>query len=122
MRPEHRHLVPDYFEAIGKEAVLRRRKNYVRHLILAGQYKTDNAVLILHGLAAKGDKAAAALFTGEEYAALLAVPNNYNAGRGVLVALGLLPDISSARPFKQISEAKAVLEAYIKGKEKRRQN
>jgi hypothetical protein len=114
MRPEHRHLVPDFFEAMGKEAVMKERKEFVRHLILAGQYKADNAVLILHGLAAKGDKACAALFTVEEYAALLAVPNNYNAGRRVLVALDLLPDISSARPFKQISAAKAILVLILK--------
>src|SRR5215510_1439758 len=50
MRPEHRHLVPDYFEAIGQETVVKDRKEFVRHLILAKQYKADNAVLILHGL------------------------------------------------------------------------
>src|SRR5262249_7787943 len=116
MRPEHRHLVPDYFEAIGQETVVKDRKEFVRHLILARQYKADNAVLILHGLAAKGDKACAALFTAEEYAVLLAVPNDYNAGRRVLVALDLLPDISNARPFKQIPEAKTILVLILKEK------
>src|SRR5262249_16319519 len=62
----------------------------------------------------KGDKACAALFTAEEYAALLAVPNDYNAGRRVLVALDLLPDISSARSFKQIPEAKTILVLILK--------
>jgi hypothetical protein len=114
MRPEHRHLVPDYFEAIGQETVVKDRKEFVRHLILARQYKADNAVLILHGLAAKGDKACAALFTAEEYAALLAVPNDYDAGRRVLVALDLLPDISNARSFKQIPEAKTILVLILK--------
>lgn len=109
MRPEHRHLVPDYFEAIGKETVLKVKNVVVRFLILAERYQTYNAVLILHGLAAKGDKATAALFTPEEYAALLAVPNNYDAGRRVLVALGLLPNTSSARQFKQITEPKEIV-------------
>jgi hypothetical protein len=109
MRPEHRHLVPDCLELMGKETVLQERKEFVRHLILARQYEVPNAVLILHGLAAKDDKAVAALFTGEEHAALLAVPNNYDAGRRVLVALGLLPDTSSAKPFKPMPETLAIV-------------
>jgi len=114
MRPEPRHLVPDFLEGVGKETVVQVRKEFVRGLILAGQYEAYNAVLILHGLAAKGDKAAAVLFTVEEYAALLAVPNNYDAGRRVLVALGLLPDTSSARPFKQLPEIKAIVACMLK--------
>ncbi|MGH8007003.1 MAG: hypothetical protein ACREQ3_08330, partial [Candidatus Binatia bacterium] len=117
MRPEHRHLVPDYFEAIGKEKVLQVREEFVRLLILAGQYKASSAVLILHGLAAKGDKAAVALFTVEEYAALLAVPNNYDAGRRVLVALGLLPDTSNTRPFKHIPEIKTIVAFVLKDRD-----
>lgn len=117
MRPEHRHLVPDYFEAIGKEKVLQVREEFVRLLILAGQFEASNAVLILHGLAAKGDKAAVALFTVEEYAALLAVPNNYDAGRRVLVALGLLPNTSNARPFKHIPEIKTIVAFVLKDRD-----
>jgi hypothetical protein len=114
MKPEHRHLVPDYFEALGKETILKVRNLLVRFLILAEPYQAYNAVLILHGLAAKGDKAATALFTAEEYAALLAVPNNYDAGRRVLVALSLLPDTSSARPFKHIFKPKVIVGITLK--------
>jgi hypothetical protein len=106
--------VPDYFEAIGKEAVQKVRKHIVRLLILAGQYGVGNAVLILHGLAARGDKVVMALLTEQEYAALLAVPNNYEAGRRVLIALGLLPETSSARPFKQLPETKAIVALILK--------
>ena len=109
MKPEHRHLVPAYLEAMGEETVTKIRKELVRQLILAGQYEAYNAVLILHGLVTKGDEAATALFTGEEYAALAAVPNDYDAGRRVLVGLGLLPDASGARPFKQIPEIQTVV-------------
>jgi len=114
MRPEHRRLVPDYFAAVGEETVAKMRKEFVRQLILAGQYEAGNAVLILHGLIAKGDKAATALFTAEECAALLAVPNDYDAGRRVLVNLGLLPDTSGARPFKQIPEIQTILALVLK--------
>jgi hypothetical protein len=116
MRPEHRHLVPDYFEVTGKEYVLQFRKEFVQFLILAGQYEASNAVLILHSLAAKGNKAVVALFTVEEYAALLTVPNDYDAGRRVLVALGLLLDTSNARPFKQKPEIKAIVAFTLKGR------
>ena len=114
MRPDFRHLVPAYLEAIGNEAVTKRKKDLVRQLILSGQYEAYNAVLILHGLITKGDEAATALFTGEEYAALLVVPNDYDAGRRVLVNRGLLPNISGARPFKQIPEIQSVLALVLK--------
>src|SRR5262249_28641713 len=57
---------------------------------------------------------ASALFTGEEYAALLAVPNNYDAARSVLVGLGLLPEASSARQFKQVPATKAIIALMLK--------
>ena len=114
MKPEHRHLVPTFFEVIGKDAVLEFKKELVRQLILAGQYDAYNAVLILHGLVTKGDEAATALFTREEYAALATVPNNYDAGRHVLFSLGLLPEASGARPFKQIPEIQNVIAMVVK--------
>jgi hypothetical protein len=114
MRPEHRHLVPAYLEALGEETVTKYRKELVRQLILAGQYEAYNAVLILHGLVTKGDEAATALFMGEEYAALLAVPNDYHAGRRVLVGLGLLTETSGARPFKEIAEIQSVVALVLK--------
>lgn len=114
MRPEHRHLVPAFLEAMGEEAIPEIRKELVRQLILAGQYEAYNAVLILHGLVTKGDEAATALFTGEEYVALAAVPDDYGAGRRVLVNLGLLSGTSGARPFKEIPEIQTVVALVLK--------
>ena len=87
MRPEHRHLVPDYFEALP-QLLASYKHFFVRELLLQSSYKSCNAVLILHGTVAKGDKAAAVLFTSDEYRALLSVPEDYDGGRKVLVKLG----------------------------------
>jgi hypothetical protein len=114
MRPEHRHLVPAYLEALGEKTVTEIRKELVRQLIFAGQYEAHNAVLILHGLVTKGDEATTALFTREEYAALAAVPDDYGAGRRVLVNLGLLSNTSNARPLKEIPEIQTVVALVLK--------
>jgi hypothetical protein len=102
MRPEHRHLVHDYFDALP-QLLASYKHLFVRELILQSNYKSRNAVLILHGTVAKGDKAAAVLFTSDEYRALLSVPEDYDGGRRVLVKLGLLPAVSEAKPFKPLS-------------------
>lgn len=109
MKPEYRHLIPDFFDFIGRDPVKNMKHHLVRQLVLQQNYNSYNAVIILHGLAARGDKAAAALFTQEEYAALLAVPADYERGRRILVAYGLLPKDSGARQFKPISEISAVV-------------
>jgi len=106
MKPEHRHLVPDFLEAMPPEHVAKTKRYYVRELVLQSSYDSRNAVLVLHGLCAKGDPAASVLFTLDEYAALLGVPDDYDAGRGVLVRLGLLPVASGAKPFKRLSDIK----------------
>ena len=106
MKPEHRHLVPDFFAAMPPQLAAQIKRPSVRELVLQSDYNSGNAVLILHGLCAKGDKAACVLFTPDEYGALLSVPDNYDAGRGVLVGLGMLPAVSGARPFKPVSEIK----------------
>lgn len=113
MKPEHRHLVPSYFEALPQ--VLASYKNlFVRELIIQSSYKSRNAVLILHGLVAKGDKAAAVLFTSEEYRSLLSVPEEYDEGRGVLVGLGLLPAVSGTMRFKPVSELNGGLASTLR--------
>ncbi|MBX3348859.1 MAG: hypothetical protein KF747_08935 [Nitrospira sp.] len=71
---------------------------------------------MLHGLAAKGDKALAALVTPAELSALYNVPQNYAAGRNVLVSLGLLPKESGARAFKSVSEIKSLVAYIIKSR------
>jgi hypothetical protein len=109
MKPEYRPLIPDFLDFIGRDAVKNMKHHLVRQLVLQQNYNSYNAVIILHGLAAKGDKAAAALFTQEEYAALLAVPADYERGRRILVAYGLLPKNSGARQFKPISEISALV-------------
>jgi hypothetical protein len=83
----------------------------MRQLISQSSYKTRNSVLILHGVAAKGDKAAAAIFTTDEHHAFMNVPNDYAGGRNVLVALGILPPTSDARSFAPISEVNATLDS-----------
>ena len=111
MKPEHRHLVPDFLEIMGPDKIASMKHLMVQQLVLQAGYNSQNSVLILHGLATKGDKAAAALLTSDEYAALLNVPGNYAGGRGVLVGLGILPEVSDAIPFKPVSEIKDVLES-----------
>jgi hypothetical protein len=76
MKPEHRHLVPDFLEIIRPQTVAEAKHHWVRQLVLQSGYNSNNSVLILHGLAAKGDKGAAVLFTPDEYRALLNVPDN----------------------------------------------
>jgi len=116
MKPEYRHLVPNFLEALGPEGLAKSKKAMVHQLILQSDYKSKNAVLILHGLAAKGDKAAAAIFDADEYAALLAVPREYAKGRHVLVGLGLLPIESGARPIKAIDQLKTTVVLILKDK------
>jgi hypothetical protein len=71
-------------------------------------------VLILHGLVAKADKTACALVNAEERTALLGVPDDYGAGRKVLVNLGLLPTNSNARSFNPIPDS-ATLVSLVAG-------
>lgn len=100
MRPEHGHLLADYLAAMGPAAVEKLKPSHVRHLIISRQYDNSfNAVLILHGLVAKDDKAASAIFTADERIALLGVPDDYSSGRNVLVNLGLLPTMSNVPPL-----------------------
>jgi hypothetical protein len=87
IKPEHRHLVPDFFAAVPQQVAAKIKGPCVHELVLHSSYDSRNAILILHGLCAKGDGAACALFTPDEYHALLGVPDNYDAGRGVLVGL-----------------------------------
>jgi len=90
MKPEHRRLVADYLETLSPDNRTNLRRFFAHQLVMQSDYASRNAVLVLHGLAVKGDPAAIALFTPDEYAALLKVPYDYDAGRRVLVGLGLL--------------------------------
>ena len=110
MRSDHRHLVPDFLEALGPESVGHMKPHMVRQLILQANYNSKNSVLILHGLVSKADKAAAAIFSSDEYWALLNVPRSYAEGREVLVGLEVLPAINDVVPFKPVSEIKNLLE------------
>ena len=116
MKPEYRHLVPNFIEALGPEGLARSKKHMVHQLILQSDYRSRNAVFILHGLAAKGDKAAAAIFDADEYAALLGVPGDYDRGRKVLVNLGLLSPEGAARPFKPMPQLRGILALMLKDK------
>jgi hypothetical protein len=114
MKPEHRDLVPDYLKTLTSESITRVKPALVRQLIVQESYNSHNAVLILHGVVTKGDKAAAALFTSDEYSALLSVPDDYAGGRSVLVRLGILPAVSEAKPFKRLSELKGGISLALK--------
>lgn len=116
MRPEHRHLVPNFLTAMGEENLKNCKREFVKQVILSEDYKGMNAVITMHGLAAKRDKAVAALLTPTEFNVLLNVPTDYTAGRNVLVSLGLLPKESGARPFKPLSEAKGLVAYMIKSR------
>lgn len=109
MKPEHRHLIPDFLRVIGPEATQNAKRHMVRQMVLQHSYSGYNAVIILHGLVAKGDKAAVALFTPEECNALLNVPANYDAGRRVLVAVNLLPAVGGAIPFKPVTDLQRLI-------------
>ena len=122
MKPEHRHLVPDFLEILGPESVAGMKHHLVRQLIWQSDYSSNNAVAILHGVATKGDKAAAAIFTPEEYRALLGVPDDYAAGRRVLVGIGLLPAESGARAFKSMPEIPGVVRLMLKERKEESEN
>lgn len=105
MRQEHSHLLADFLTAVGPDTVSEVKKDLVKHLILSRRYgKCTNAVLTLHGLATKGDKATTALFSEGELAVIVGVPDDYIAARQILVNLGLLPAQSSALPFVQVND------------------
>jgi hypothetical protein len=105
MKPEYGHLVADFLAALGAEPLAQVKDGLVHHLILSRRYgRCTNAVLILHGLAAKGDKATLALFSAGELAVLVGVPDDYTAGRQLLVNLGLLPSESNALPFVPVND------------------
>lgn len=121
MKPKHRALLAGFISSLTPGALALAKPLMIRELICqyrigaalhhAG-YKTGNAVLILHGLAAAGDRALADILSPDEYRALLMVPENYLAGRAVLVGLGLLPmlsTVSSLVPTPQIELGIAVL-------------
>lgn len=111
MKPEHGHLLANFLVVVGAEPLAKVKAGLVKHLILSRRYgKCTNAVLSLHGLAAKGDKATLALFTEGELAVLVGVPDDYLAGRQLLVNLGLLPAESNALPFVPVNDASRLIQ------------
>lgn len=105
MKPEYGHLLADFLEVLGAEPLAKVKDGLVKHLILSRRYNgCSNAVLTLHGLATKGDLATIALFNEAELAVLVGVPDDYAAGRQLLVNLGLLPSESSAFPFVPVKD------------------
>lgn len=113
MKQGNRHLVPDFLAAHYPEIPAKLKYQMVRQLILQSVYETKNSVLILHGIAASGDAAATAIFTAEEYYALLNVPDDYESGRKVLVRLGILPEVSEASSFMKAIEITESLSVVI---------
>lgn len=114
MKPEYGHLLADFLTTLGSEPLARFKDGLVKHLILSRRYgKCTNAVLTLHGLASKGDKATAALFSEGELAVLVGVPDDYTAGRQLLVNLGLLPAESNALPFVPVNDTSRLIQLMV---------
>lgn len=100
MKIEYGHLLADFLTKLAPEAITKTKPILVKHLILSRRYgECTNAVLTLHGLAAKCDDATVALFSESELAVLVGIPDDYISGRQILVNLGLLPEDSNALPF-----------------------
>jgi hypothetical protein len=105
MLPENRPLLGPYLEAVFSDgSTSELRLLFIQELIWQSSYKVSNAVLILHGLAAKRDEALCQLFSDQEYESLLRVPEDYDSARLVLANLGLLPNQHGAKPFQPITE------------------
>ncbi len=99
MRPDNRDRLADYFEVIGKQTLSAARRSFIRALIRAHRSCSWNAVMILHGLAAKADPAVGALFSNEEIRVLVRAPQDYQKARELLVNLELLPASIATAPF-----------------------
>jgi hypothetical protein len=111
MQPEYGYLLSNFITAIGPEIFATVKAGLVRNLILSRRYGScTNAVLTLHGLATKGDKATVALFNEAELSVLVGIPDDYVAGRQLLVNLGLLPSESSALPFVPIADKSRLIQ------------
>ena len=109
MRREHGHLVADLLLVLNPEALAGMRPHLVRELVQSRLFPgSTNAVLTLHALATQADKAALAIFTPAEVSALVNVPNNYGAGRKILVGLNLLL-ASEAPPSVTVSSLRAAM-------------
>lgn len=114
MKPEYGHLLADFLTAMGPESLAQVKNALVKNLILSRRYgKCTNAVLTLHGLAAKGDKATVALFNEGKLAVLVGIPDDYAAGRQLLVNLGLLPAESSALPFVPVKDKSRLIQLMV---------
>ena len=114
MKPEYGHLLADFLTATGPESLAEVKGALVKQLILSRRYgQCTNAVLTLHGLAAKGDKATVALFNEGQLAVLVGIPDDYAAGRQLLVNLGLLPAESSALPFVSVKDKSRLIQLMV---------
>lgn len=111
MNPEHRDLVSNYLTTISPGTLASIKVHLIRELVLQSNYETRNAVLVLHGVAAAGDKAAMALLSANEYQALLSVPDDYYGGRRVLEEMDLLQRTTRTSDVRAASEIEKVLQS-----------
>lgn len=97
LRPEHSVRLARFLEMMEAKVLQGAKPHMVRELVLQRHGRAyPNTVLHLHGIACRGDPAAHAIFTGDEFSALIRAPHDYQAARRVLVELGLLSINSSA--------------------------
>jgi hypothetical protein len=113
MNLEHRDLVPNCLTTISPGTLASIKVHLIRELVLQSNYETRNAVLVLHGVAAAGDKAAMALLSANEYQALLSVPDDYYGGRRVLEEMDLLQRTTRTSDVRPASEIEKVLQSVL---------
>ena len=100
MTIENAPLLNNYFEHLGEKTKEKAMPALIRELINSMRYKrVKNAVLILHGLAAKGDLAAQAVFSDKDFTIIMRTSSNYTQAREVLVKFNLLSATSDAKPL-----------------------
>jgi hypothetical protein len=102
MQPKYSHLLQNLFHVLGPNRMQQIRPELVKELIRihAREYHPSlNGVLILHGLVAKNDQAARAIFDSEELDALATAHLRYRAARTILSNLGILPLESTSLSF-----------------------
>lgn len=110
MRREHATLLADFLTTLDADTIQNVKPALVRELVLSRRPAGGvGAVALLHGLIANADPAAMAIFSAPERTALLGVPDDYMAGRAVLVALGLLPAEGDAPGFDSSLETSKVV-------------
>lgn len=113
MRKDNGPLLKRFLETLEDKVKKDSMTALIKELIYSRQYEhIQNAVLILHGLAAQGDLATKAVFTDKDFTSLMRASSDYKNARDVLVKFKLLPTQSDAKPLFP-KPADDILAAFI---------